>query len=983
MPVERSRLEADLRGLVQGEVLTNPVFRQIYASDASLFQQTPLAVVRPRSVEDVSATISYAAEHRLSVHARGAGSGVAGESLGSGIMIDFSRAMRRWRFEEGGRIRVESGVVLAQLNRELAAVGRMYGPDPAMRSVTTMGSVLAVDASGSHWPRYGSAARTVVSLQVVLSDGQVLELGQHRADEPGPAGRLAAGVMAIQQRYASSLAGYRCRALLQRGGYPLTAAVNPPFVNLARLLTGSEGTLALITAATLETDPIPEHRGVMLLFFERLEHAAQAAGIAGTAEASACDLIDRRLLEISRESDARYEPVVPRSAEAMLLIEMQGQSIAAVRDLLESLAEQIQEQLPLVVAPRITTTPRERDFLWRLSRRVTPRLYRLKGRTRPLAFVEDMAVAPADLPAFLFDVQDVLKRQHVTASFYVHASHGQIHLRPFLDQEDPHDLRRMIGLAEELYELVLHYEGTISGEHGTGLSRSWYLPRQFGPAWPAMVEIKELFDPAGLFHPQHVTGASAMALAEHHRPVALGVACATPHVAGESKASVGFQATDLPVLNLAQVWPESDTVELVAKSCNGCGRCRTTGDDSRMCPMFRALPGEEASPRAKANLFRGVLSGELELSQLASREAYDVASLCFGCQQCRLDCPANVDIPKLATEIKAQYVATNGLQLSQLWLTRLDLFAGLASRFPRTANALLRNQRARWLIERLLGVTQRRPLPPLAAKGFLRWAGRRRLTRSHRQAIPKVAYFVDYFATWHDVELAQAIVGLFRHNGYEVFVPPSQSQSWMAKIAVGDLEKARRGAAKNVKILADAVRQGYQIVTSEPSAALCLQREYRHLLGNEDAELVAQNSHDAGAFLWELHRRNGLKLDLQPVSATLAYHQPCHLRAIPGGDSGPALLRLIPGLQVKRIEAGCSGMAGLYGLHRDHYRTSLRVGWPMITAFRKDESTWAASECTACRMQLEHGAHKATVHPLKVLAHAYGLLPSLQLQPPE
>jgi Fe-S oxidoreductase len=476
-----------------------------------------------------------------------------------------------------------------------------------------------------------------------------------------------------------------------------------------------------------------------------------------------------------------------------------------------------------------------------------------------------------------------------------------------------------------------------------------------------------------------VIGAPAAALAERHRPVAMAIAQQEQRITHEPSLEEVASSSQLPVLKLAQHWPEPEALELVAKSCNGCGRCRTTGTDQRMCPVFRALPSEEASPRAKANLLRAVLAGELEMSQLATNEAYAVATSCFGCQQCHFECPANVDIPKLATEIKSQYVATNGLPLSQLWLTRLDRFASLGSRVPRTTNAILRSSKARWVIERLLGVTQRRALPPIATRNFMRWAAKRRLTRSHRQEVPKVAYFVDYFATWHDIELAQALVHLFKHNGFEVYVPPTQTQSWMPKIAVGDLANARRGIARNVKLLADAVRQGYEIVTTEPSAALCLKREYGNVLGTDDAELVAQHSHDAGVFLWDLHRRNALKLDLQPVAGAIAYHQPCHMRAIDRGNAGLALMGLIPGLQLQYVDAGCSGMAGMYGLHRDNYRNSLRIGWPLISAMRKSTTPWAASECTACRMQIEHGTHKTAVHPLKVLAHAYGYLPGLGL----
>ncbi len=330
MDKERQRIQEDLRGLLEGEVRCDDVFVQMYASDASIYEIRPLGVVRPRGVADVVACVQYAAQHNLPLHARGAGSGVAGESLGPGLVLDFSYYMRRLLAIGEDTVRVQPGVILAQLNRQLAIRGRLFGPDPATRNVTTMGSVLALDASGSHWPQYGSARGRVVSLQVVLADGQVVEAGRtplhaEGGETPGRAVELARRLADLIEREREVIGRCRSAALLDRSGYRLHDVLADGHLDLARLLVGSEGTLALITEATVKTDPRPRFRGVVLLFFARLDGAAHAALALSEMGVSACDLMDRRLLTIAREVDVRFDLLIPKDAEAMLLVERHGE----------------------------------------------------------------------------------------------------------------------------------------------------------------------------------------------------------------------------------------------------------------------------------------------------------------------------------------------------------------------------------------------------------------------------------------------------------------------------------------------------------------------------------------------------------------------------------------------------------------------------------------------------------------------------------
>jgi Fe-S oxidoreductase len=332
-----------------------------------------------------------------------------------------------------------------------------------------------------------------------------------------------------------------------------------------------------------------------------------------------------------------------------------------------------------------------------------------------------------------------------------------------------------------------------------------------------------------------------------------------------------------------------------------------------------------------------------------------------------------VNIPKLMIEAKASYVATNGLNFWDAAMTRLDWLSRMGSRISSVANWAIGNRQARVVMEKLLGIAQGRKLPRFARRSFLRTAARLRLTRPTRRTGRKVVYFVDTYANYHDTALAESLVGILEHNGIAVYVHPAQSHSAMSMISLGALDKARSIARKNVTLLAEAIRQGYHVVTTEPAAALCLSHEYLHLFDDDDTRLVSQNTSEACAYLWQLHQGGGLQLDFKPVHAHVAYHLPCHLKALNVGSPGENLLRLIPGLKVARTERGCSGMAGTFGFKRENYRNSLRAGWGLISALRDPAIQLGATECSSCKIQMEQGTTKPTIHTLKLLALAYGL----------
>lgn len=961
MDPERERIQADLRGIIQGEVHCDELFGQMYSSDASIYEIRPLGVIRPRSLADVVAAVKYGAENGVSVHVRGAGSGLAGESLGSGLILDMAHSMRRPVEFDVDSARIQAGMPLAQLNTLLARQGRMFGPDPANYASTTMGSVASLDGSGSRWLKYGSARQHIQAMQVVLADGEVVEIRRDASSEDERVQNLSRRVNELVSRHRETIESHRPESLVNRCGYHLYGTTDDKPLDLIDLLVGSEGTLGIITEVTVNTVPIPKHRGVVLLLFERLELAARAALELRRHQPWTCDLLDRRLLRLACESDMRFQLLLPDVAEASLLVEIQDDDPAEVRGRLQQIIQLIQKKKKLAIDAKLALDREEVGFYQQLASHVVPTLYRLKGQTRALPFVEDMAVPTARLPEFLVTLQNVLKRHQVTASLFAHAGHGQLHVRPFLDLANLDDVHQLHQLAKDLYQEVIAIKGTISGEHGTGLSRTWFMQQQFGPLCDVFRQIKYMFDPRGILNPGKVVTNDAQPISHNLRPVS-----------EPTSEDIG-EASAIGVVELQLSWTPAE-VTMAARTCNGCGGCHTMSKAERMCPVFRHDPGEEASPRAKANLMRALMTGRLEWHMVASDTMKEIADLCVNCHQCRLECPARVDIPKLMTECKAQYVSQNGLRFSDWLLGRVEMLCAWGSRFSILANWANGSPRMRWLLEKSTGISPGRKLPKFAMRNFSRTSVRRRLARPNKSPGRKVVYFTDLFANYFDVDLARGFVAILEHHGIPVYVPTGQQSSGMALIAQGSVERARPILKRNVALLADAVRQGYHVVATEPSAALCLTQEYPNILGDEDSELVANNTSEACDYLWKLHLAGKLELDLKPVNTSVAYHEPCHVRALNTMRAGEKLLRLIPGVTVMGIDEGCSGMAGTYGLKSENYRNSLRMGMGMINAVREPAIQIGTSECSACRIQMQQGTAKPTMHPLKLLAASYGLV---------
>jgi Fe-S oxidoreductase/FAD/FMN-containing dehydrogenase len=807
----------------------------------------------------------------------------------------------------------------------------------------------------------------------VLADGAIVELSAVPVTGDVPDGdrvaALAAGTKSILASARSVIARFQPPSRATHGGFRLHDVDHDGLIDLPRLLCGAEGTLAVVTAATLRTVPATEATAVGLLLFESIEGAAEAAIRLLALQPSACDLFDRRHLALARGVKPSFDLLIPPVAEAGLLVEFTSDEPAACNERLDQAMDLVHRGRSKCIDMRRAEDAFDAAFFWELSRNNVSTLQGVRAEMRPVPFIEDIVVPPPALPDFLRRLQEVLKQCQATAMLFGHAGQGQLHLRPHADPRKVGERARLEALAAAVYEEVVACGGTIGGEQGLGLSRTPFFHRMFPELTAVFGEVKRLFDPAGILNPGRVAIAGGAAdggeaWAAFRQPLA--TAAEPPdETAGDAPPPV----VPLPVLS----WSET-RLAIEADACNGCGACRSLTTATRACPRYRENPREEASPRAKVDVMNALLSGRLDPRSLSSEAVRSLADTCFNCHQCRIDCAAGIDVPAIVMELKAAHHAANSIDVGQWLLSRVDALSAAAGRVRPLANWAIANPQARWILEKTLGIARGRKLPLFAGGQFMKWAARRGITRPSRRSGPRVLYFLDTYARWHDPLLAQAFVSVLERNGIGVFVDPRQTASGMPLVSEGDLDGARRLARRNVRVLAEAVRLGYRIVCTEPSTVTCITHDYPLLLDDEDLPRVAAATSDAMTYLWELHREGKLRLDFRPVPARMLYHAPCHSRLAGAVTPAEHLLRLIPGLVVEPADRGCSGMAGTFGLSREHYRTSLRVGLGLVSAMRGGGVAAGATECSACRIQMEQGTTKPAVHPVKVLAKAYGLL---------
>ncbi|MCL2622724.1 MAG: FAD-binding protein, partial [Planctomycetaceae bacterium] len=932
----------------------------------------------------------------------------AGACLGHGLVLDFTKFMRRVVQAADDSVTVQPGATLERVNSQLLhAQGRIIGPDPGYLPATTIGSMLAVDGAGARWLSRGRPHQAVRKLQVVLANGDIVTLerggwpvANHEMAFAGQLSRELAGYLsltsvskAVAKQSAASQSG-----LPGRFGYRVCDVSRPEgHVDFMPLLLGSEGTLGIITQAELDTIPAPPSSGIVLFLFDLIDNAMQAVPIIRAHHPASCELIDRRRITLLRDWDARFKASLPHDAEAILVVEMEGDHPLIVGDRLHDLVNELRHDRRLCYTTRVAVQPDDLALFRSMVAKSQFALYRMQHYLSGISRFEDTVVPIDRLSAFIVTVQNLFKRHELAPSFFGHVGHGQVSVQPVLHLSTAVALAQLRRVAPEYYDEVLKLGGTISSEQAFGWARTPFLPVYHEAYYPVYEQVKKLFDPKGLLNPGKVVPRQDTPPLEYRSPIVSKRHLANVALYDRANEPV-MQANESPAdepadesngeplqrqLEVQLKWDPLPIRETTMR-CNGCGLCRSRATDTRMCPVFRRDMSEESTPRAKANLMRGILDGQSDLGLLTLGQSKTVADYCIHCHLCRLDCPAEVDMPKIAFQIKCAYAAAHGLSLSDRFFSYLDRTLKFLVPLSYPINWSITNRFTRWLYEKVFGLSQARKLPKLAKISYLsRAIWYKRLSKPSRRRDRKVALFVDVYANHFETRIADAAVKVLEHNGIDVYVPGRQQASGAFAIACGDRDRAEKLSRKNISLLADIIRQGYHVVTLEPTSALCLTEEYGYMADDADAVLVAANTSDVMTYLYRLHQEGKFQTDFSPLPATMGYHAPCRsliLGRCNLADQTPAeqLLRLVPELNVKRLEHGCCGVAGSFGLTEKNFRMSLRIGLPLLSALRDPAIQLGASECCLCKMQMEQGGSKLALHPIVLLAHAYGFLPEIE-----
>ncbi len=944
-------LEHDLRRVVQGEVRFDKMTRLLYSTDASIYQVEPIGVVLPRDTGDVQAVIETVNRHGVPILPRGGGTSLAGQAVNRAVVLDFSPRMNQLLevSQEEQWCRVQPGLVQDELNVLVRPQGLLFGPDTSTSNRATLGGMLGNNSAGAHSIVYGLTLHHVLELTVLLADGSEVvlkdlspEAFQAKLRGNGLEGQIYREVVRIVGEHREEILARYPKILRRVSGYNLDEFVKDQPFNLARLVVGSEGTLATVVEAKLRLVPRPKFTALDVIHYADLQEALESSQeILGTGP-YAVELTDKMILDLARGNleQSKRMGFVQGEPAAILIVEYAGESEVEVRSKVEAL-EARRARTGFGYAAHIAYDPEAQQSIWKLRKAGLGLLLGMKGDKKPIAFVEDTAVDSAKLAAFVPRFRAILDRHGARAGYYGHCSVGCLHIRPLINLKEERGVRQMEAIAREITELVLEFGGALSGEHGDGRARSPFNERLFGPRlYDAFRQIKRAWDPKNLMNPGNIVDAPPMT--EHLR-YGPSYKAWEPQTLLDFSGQGGFAAA----------------VEM----CNGIGVCRKKLEGT-MCPSYMVTRDEEHSTRGRANALRAVLSGQVSSSEFTGRRLYEVMDLCLECKACKAECPANVDMAKLKYEFLAHYYAAHGLPLRNRLFGHIERLSRVGSRLAPLSNWVANSRLNRWLLERFAGIDRRRPLPAFAREPFTDWFRKHGATGTGERG--EVILFHDTFVTYNTPEIGKAAVGLLEATGYRVRLIDKKCCG-RPLISKGMLGEAKAHAAWNVARLAPYARQGVPIVGLEPSCLLTLRDEYTDLLGSEEARTVARQSLLLEEFL-ERERARGLALPFSGNGRKVLLHGHCHQKALVGTAPTVAVLKWA-GFDVQEVDSGCCGMAGSFGFEREHYDLSVALGnrrlVPAVKAAGPEVEVVAPG--VSCRQQIEHLAGRRPKHPAELL----------------
>lgn len=1025
-PLQETReLVHELEQIVEGEVRFDGYSRMLYSTDASQYQIQPLGVVIPRTADDVQAAVELAARHRVPLLPRGGGSSLAGQCVGPGLVIDTTKYMDRILAidEEARTATVQAGISIGILNRTLASLGLMLGPDPASADRASVGGSIGNNATGSHSILYGMMADNLLQSDVVLSDGSVANFGPVNAAELASRGRgnsleaqiyreVPAIVRAQNEqilerwpRHWRRVSGYNLDRLLagllhgegQAGSEGLGAeqstlmrarlgfdslyrseycdAAQIDQFNLSQLLAGSEGTLATVTSATLKLVPKPQMTALAVVHFDRLVDACAAIPDILETSPSASELLDKHLIDLARAQPewAKKLHFVVGDPEAVLLTEFYGTDERELSARLDALESHLHTRGWRSSIVKLLNPAQQKD-VWDVRKAGLNILMGRRGDYKPVPGIEDVSVPQEKLAEYLQKILDFCGQQEDVPGIavYAHASAGCLHVRPLLNLKNQTGIGTLRAVGEHACDLAVSFGGAMSGEHGDGLARSYLHPRLFGPElYGAMRQVKDLFDPDNRMNPGKIIDAPP------------------------SSENLRFgQEYETIQLRTVFDWSNDFGYDGAIEMCNGAGVCRKLGAGT-MCPSYIATKDEKDTTRGRANALRNAMAGRIPQDELFSPQMYDVMDLCIGCKACKSECPSAVDMARIKAEYLVHYYDRNGLPLFNRLMGLLPTLNKLLFRYGRPLIPLvnwgLKAAPVKAILDRI-GIDARRDLPAYARQPFSTWFADRAPAGSSSAAqetgANTVILFHDTWAEYNHPEIGQAAVQVLEAAGYQVKLAAGRACCGRPLITGGQADKVRGWVDQNVALLAPFARRGLPIVGLEPSCILTLRDEYLELASDrEAAQLLSENALTFDEFI--ARKNAALKEKVsegeegeESFSASFAdiwrsepgtayLHGHCHQKALIGNEASLAVLSTA-GYNVQLIDSGCCGMAGDFGYGKGHYEVSRAIGedrlFPAAREIPADACLVASG--TSCRDQIHHFAGKEPLHMAQVLAKA-------------
>jgi FAD/FMN-containing dehydrogenase/Fe-S oxidoreductase len=947
-------LAHDLAGALDGEVAFDAYTRHLFSRDASMYAITPLGVAFPRHADDVAAAVALAGTYGIPVVARGAGTSLAGQTIGPGLVLDLSRHMRAIiEIDPERRVaRVQPGVVQDQLNTAAAGHGLMFGPDTSTSNRATVGGMIGNNSAGSGSVRYGMTIDHVRELDVVLSDAARVRFGPVPEDER----RLRANRATVEgavYRHLPTLVRANATAIAdgfppywrRAGGYRLDRLAADPEFNLAKFVVGSEGTLVIATEAVVDLVDRPRRTVIAVGHFDSVIAAVEATEDALACEPSAVEMMDRTILDLSRQrlEYADLGQILHGNPEALLFVSFSGDDDAELAGRLDRLTARWQRHGHGYHTLR-AETPQQQAGLLKVRRSSLGLLMAAStGTLRPLAFVEDTAVDPRHLAAYTRRFRQVLDRYGLRAGFYGHCSVGCLHIRPFVDVRRPEHVRVMRGVAEEIKDLVREFGGVNSSEHGDGLARSEFNREIFGTElYEAMRTVKRIFDPDHRLNPGKIVDAPAMT--DNLRDAAL---------------------PDAPPVRTRLRFEVVGGMRGAADRCMNIGLCRKDSSGV-MCPSYMATRQEEHATRGRANALVKALSTADPRAALGDERLHEILDLCLMCKACKSECPLGVDLAALKAETLSHRHDLHGVP------RRSRIFGGIR-RVNRIGSALapLSNVPGRLrFVRRMLGIAPDRPLPTFRRRNLIRWFRRQ---PAGDGVLGQVTLLADSFTTYTEPQIGRAAVELLSAAGWRVRLE-SRGCCGRAAYSKGLLDDARSQAHGLAVRLTWGSEPGTPIVGCEPSCILTLRDEHRQLLADDPVVRdIAGRVRQIEELLLDAVDAGRLRLsDSALAGKRIVYHGHCHQKAEVGTAATVALLSRIPGAVVVELDAGCCGMAGSFGFEAEHYDVSMAIGesrpFPALRA--EPDTTIVAITGVSCRQQIRHGTDRVAWHPLELLRQA-------------